>query len=80
MTYETVIKPQAFIAGFFVTVFLIVVSVSALNIANKTVLVLLCKECTRVWKIWGILFVLVRESGYMMNPAFCILISNLPIP
>ena len=74
------IKPQAFIAVFFVTAFLINVSVSALNVANKNVLVLLCKECTRVGKIWGILFVLVRESGYTIDPAFCMLICNLPIP
>lgn len=82
MTYEIVINLQAFIAVFFffVTAFLLDVSVSALNIANKNVLVLLCKECARVGKIWGILFVLGRVSGYMIDPAFCILVSNLPIP
>lgn len=72
--YETVIKSQAFIAVFFfMTAFLIDISVSALNVANKNVLVLLCKECARVGKIWGILFVLVRDSGYMMDPTFLIL-------
>lgn len=78
--YETVINPQTFIAVFSMTAFLIDVSVSIVNIANKIVLILLCKECTRVGKIWGILFILVCASGYTVDPVFCMLISNLPIP
>lgn len=62
------------------TAFLIDVCVSALNVANKIVLVLLCKERARVEEIWGILLVLVCECGYMMDPAFCMLVSNFPIP
>jgi len=53
------------------TVFLIDVSLSALNVANRNVLILLCEECTRVGKIWGILFVLVCEAGDTIDCFLC---------
>lgn len=68
--YETVINSQTLLAVFSRVVFLIDVFISALDTANKNVLALLCKECTRVGKIWGILFVLVQDLGSQDRPCF----------
>lgn len=54
-------------------------SANALNVANSIIRVLLSKECFRVGKTWGILFVLVQESACTMGPAVCVLISNFSV-